>query len=114
MRDIPNLDDCRAQIEAATRVAMGLREAVLLQSHNMAARNRKSYLEILTPDQAVKYKEWLAKNTQKCREMCKSTLETASSSADSMEAESSSENQTMMEVCRKLEEVLKISKSTSG
>jgi len=106
-----DLQHCRTQIEAATRMSSRLKEAVLLQSHNVAVRGERTYLSILTPTQSVLYHKWLVGNRERCRDIVRyrktterTTVPTAS--LDSLAAE----NRTLIEVCRKLEAVLKISK----
>jgi hypothetical protein len=94
----------RSQIAAATRMTSKLKEAVLYQSHAAAVRSEKSFSSILTPKQALLYQEWLAKN----RERCKENL--LQRKADI--TRSRAEHSCLMDMCKKLEEVLKISHET--
>lgn len=102
--DLPHL---RSQIEAAARMATGLNEAVLLQSHNAAVRANRTYLDILTPQQTVAYHKWLANNRERNRDTI-SNLRNQRKNAEA--ADTNAENATLIDVCRKLEQVLKISK----
>lgn len=106
-----DLQDNRSQIEAATRMASRLKEAVLLQSHNVAVRAGRVYLDILNPEQCVAFHKWLVNNRERCQQTLKRQSYTEQSPAPSaVEDSSMSENMTLIEVCRKLEAVLKISK----
>ena len=67
-RNRSDLPHCRSQIEAATRMASRLKEGVLLQSHNVAVRADRTYLNVLTPTQTLKFHKWLANNRERCRE----------------------------------------------
>jgi hypothetical protein len=105
-----DLQHCRTQIEAAARMSSRLKEAVLLQSHNVATRGERTYLSILTPTQSVLYHKWLANNRERCRDSieCQKTAKRAATTAQSEMLVF--ENRTLIEVCRQLEAVLKISK----
>lgn len=102
----------RSQIEAATRMASRLKEAVLLQSHNVAVRGERTYLHIMTPNQSVAYKKWAANNRERCHGFVDRSkiLSEKAPSPTVMDDSKISENLTLIEVCRKLEAVLKISK----
>ncbi len=106
-----DLQHSRTQIEAATRMSSRLKETMLLQSHNVAVRGERTYLSILTPTQAVLYHKWLANNRKRCRDVIggqkPSQRTTTPTGSDDSQV---SESRTLMEVCRKLEAVLKISK----
>lgn len=110
-----DLQHCRSQIEAATRMASRLKEAVLLQSHNVAVRTERTYLEIMTPRQSVLFHKWSAKNRERCRETVgnQKTTQRTRSPVDMDYDSKTAENLTLIEVCRKLEAVLKISKGES-
>mmetsp|Transcript_18694 Transcript_18694/g.54032 ORF Transcript_18694/g.54032 Transcript_18694/m.54032 type:complete len:672 (-) Transcript_18694:22-2037(-) len=108
-----DIQHVRTQMEAAARMASRLKEAVLLQSHNVAARSDRTYLDILTPQQTVAYQKWLTNNRGRCEETVKNrrTQQDSPVPDESMDSSSTtSENMTLIEVCRKLEAVLKISK----
>jgi hypothetical protein len=95
------LEKDRSQIAAATRMASKLKEAVLYQSHAAAVRAEKSYSNILTPQQALAYQKWLAKNRERSKEKILQRKADRSTAAE--------EHLCLMDVCKKLEEVLKIS-----
>jgi hypothetical protein len=106
-----DIQDNRSQIEAATRMASRLKEAVLLQSHNVAVRAGRAYLDVLNPNQSVAFHKWIANNRERCQDALKRKACTEQARALSqMEDSTVSENMTLIEVCRKLEAVLKISK----
>jgi len=106
-----NLQHQRSQIEAAVRMTSSLKEAVLLQSHNAMVRSNRAYLDILTPKQTVMYHKWLANNRERCRDKVKRsrTQHRGTPPSNGLD-EKLSENLTLIEVCRKLEAVLQISK----
>ena len=104
------MQHCRTQIEAATRMSSRLKEAVLLQSHNVAIRGERTYLSILTPTQSVLYHKWLANNRERCKDTIECQKTTKKSAATAQADLLVFENRTLIEVCRQLEAVLKISK----
>lgn len=88
-----------------------LKEAVLLQSHNVAVREQRTYLEILSPQQSVAMQKWLANNRERCRDSMRRFKSSERAPVpEQVEDARMSENITLIEVCRKLEAVLKISK----
>lgn len=105
-----DLQHCRTQIEAATRMSSRLKEAVLLQSHNVAIRGERTYLTVLTPTQSVLYHQWLANNRERCRDKIECQKTTKRSAPTAQADMLVFENRTLIEVCRQLEAVLKISK----
>ena len=79
-----------------------------MQSHNAAVRSERTYLEILTPRQSVLFYKWMANNNGRCRDALETrTTSQRASTPTSIDYDS---NLTLIEVCRKLEAVLKISK----
>jgi bZIP transcription factor len=107
----PDIQDSRSQIEAATRMASRLKEAVLLQSHNVSVRSGRAYLDILNPKQSIRFHKWLANNRERCHDSLKGKSFTQQTPATILMDDSSmAENKTLIDVCRRLEAVLKISK----
>jgi hypothetical protein len=84
-------------------MASSLKDAVLYQSHATTMRSEKSHLDILTPKQTLLFNEWFAANRDRCQDVLSRRKKRAASP-------SSSENSCLLDVCRKLEEVLKIPK----
>ena len=60
-----------SQILAATRLASNLKEAILKQLYLTSFRKRKTYLDILTPRQAILYQDWLLSNRERAETMLK-------------------------------------------
>ena len=88
-----------------------LKEAVLLQSHNVAIRGERTYLTILTPTQSVLYHKWLANNRERCKDAIECQKTKTKKSATTAQSDLLLfENRTLIDVCRQLEAVLKISK----
>ena len=102
-------------------MASRLKEAVLYQSHAAAVRSEKSYSQVLTPKQVLMYQDWLAKNRDRTKEKLnqrrkeaedsKMTIKVESESRSSSSAAAEQQHACLMDVCKKLEEVLKISHS---
>jgi hypothetical protein len=105
IRQLENLQKERSQIAAATRMSSSLKEAVLYQSHTTSMRSEKYYTDILTPKQTVLYQDWLSTNRDRCREALSRRKESKGAWSPN-----STDSVCLLDVCRKLEEVLKISK----
>jgi len=107
-----------AQIALATRLASNLKEAVLYQLYLSSFRKRKTYLNILTPQQTILYQEWLLSNRDRSEEVLNDKRKISSSSNTNNGRLSSSlcststrdENSTLEQLCRCLEESLKVTK----
>jgi len=107
-----------AQISLATRLTSNLKEAVLYQLHLSSFRKRKTYLDILTPQQTILYQEWLLSNRDRSKEVLKDKQKMSSSSNTNNGRRSSllcsisarDENLTLEQLCRCLEESLKVTK----
>lgn len=102
----------RSQIAAATRMASNLKEAVLFQSYASNIRSEKSYLEILTPTQTILYQEWLSNNRDRLSQHMQRRR--ASKNLPTSSTTPAVDNACLMDVCRKLEDVLRISKGGSN
>eukprot|EP00529_Nitzschia_sp_RCC80_P000189 CAMPEP_0113446410 /NCGR_PEP_ID=MMETSP0014_2-20120614/3691_1 /TAXON_ID=2857 /ORGANISM="Nitzschia sp." /LENGTH=873 /DNA_ID=CAMNT_0000337499 /DNA_START=329 /DNA_END=2950 /DNA_ORIENTATION=+ /assembly_acc=CAM_ASM_000159 len=96
-----------SQIAAASRMTSRLKEAVQYQLFVASYRKKKTFLDILTPRQAIKYQEWLLSNGDRCRQMLADDRMKVSPSPSPTPGD---ENVTLEDVCRNLEKVLKISK----
>jgi hypothetical protein len=108
-----------SQIEAATRLASNAKECILYQIYLAAFRKRKTYNDILTPRQAILYQEWLLSNKDRVRNIVSNRRKRASSIqrggfASQAFDEGREEDLTLEELCRYLEESLKISKNLAG
>ena len=88
-------------METATKMASNLKEAMMYQSHAESVRSTKTLTEILSPQQTLKYKEWMRSN----RDRCKGAFEKrrmGSGSPSSQQVEKAS----LTDVCRKLEKIV--------
>ena len=83
-------------------MANNLKEAVLYQSHAAELRAKRSYLEILTPEQTILYQEWCSRSREKLKERRLAKIQ--------QQQEEQQTQQDLTNVCRKLEQVLNISK----
>ena len=95
----------RSQISAAVRMSSRLRDAIVLQAKATAMRSAMTYLEILTPVQAAKYLFWVNQNRDRCTTK-------VGASRTNVEFGSSSRDFSLLEICMKLDEVLRISQNS--
>jgi len=109
-----------SQIVAATRLASNAKECILYQVYLAAFRKRKAYNDILTPRQAILFQEWLVSNKDRVRNRMskrrsRSSLPIKRSGSSSPGSDGAGdEDLTLEELCRCLEESLKISKNLPG
>jgi hypothetical protein len=81
-------------------MANNLKEAVLYQSHAAELRAKRSYCEILTPEQTIMYQEWCSQNRERLKERRQVKLQ----------QQEQKTQQDLIDFCRRLEQVLNISK----
>jgi hypothetical protein len=101
VQQIPGLTESRAQMAAAQRTTESLKGAVESICSVVSQREEQTFLSVLNPEQVAAYQEWLVANRDRCR------------SALPAPGDSSligGKDTTMPEICRKLDEVLQISK----
>ncbi|KAL3925000.1 MAG: hypothetical protein SGILL_000694 [Bacillariaceae sp.] len=111
-RGYKNFANNNSQVAAATRMASTLKEAVRYQVYLSSFRKKKTFLEILTPQQALRYREWLLSNRERCNQVMDERRKTFSGSASQSIAPGAAArdgNLTLEDLCRNLEEMLKIS-----
>eukprot|EP00980_Cylindrotheca_fusiformis_P000275 scaffold66_cov115-Cylindrotheca_fusiformis.AAC.7 len=101
VRQLQTIDEKRSQIAAATKMASNLKEAMLYQSHNAAMRNKRCLIDILTPQQTVKYQQWIASNRNRCKEKLLNRKEPSGRASPA-----SVERSSLMDVCKRLEQVV--------
>jgi hypothetical protein len=101
VQQIPGLTDSRAQMAAAQRTTESLKGAVESICSVVSQREEQTYLSVLNPEQVAAYQVWLVANRDRCR--------TALPKADDS-LSIGGKDTTMPEICRKLDEVLQISK----
>jgi hypothetical protein len=87
-------------------MASTLKDAVMYQCHLTSVRTEKAYVGILTPRQTILYQEWLSNraNMDRCKDVLAERRDAKGASSTN-----SKENACLLDVCRKLEETLKIS-----
>lgn len=100
VRQLQFIDEQRSQMEAATKMASNLKEAMAYQSQAESIRNTKALTEILTPQQALKYKEWMRSNRDRCKETFEKRMRGSGSSSQPIDKTS------LSDVCKKLEKIL--------
>ena len=86
----------------ATKMATNMKKGVLFQGHAASMRTDTTLLEILTPEQSVKFLRWMSANKERCREMIgrRSTDEDTAMKKET----------TLSDLCRRLDEVLRLPK----
>jgi hypothetical protein len=102
-----NLVRKRSAMVAAAETSESLGKAVGSISHLIAQREEKSYLGVLNPKQVSKYFSWLSNTSN--RERCRSLARPQSDAQIMMETSSLSEEISLHDICKRLNEVLQIS-----
>ena len=100
-----NLANYRSQLAAATKLTSSLTEAISRQCHIASLRESNSALKILTPEQSAKYHTWMTANKDRCDKVMQKRQPEAE-----MPSPDASKDTALIEVCRRLDEVLRISK----
>lgn len=101
MEDLANN---RSQLAAATRMTQSLREAISAQCHAASLREDKCLLEVLSPTQTAKFHDWVANNQDRCQRIIDKRR------VDPEKDSPVWKEQSLFEFCRRLDEVLRISK----
>lgn len=119
LRQIEVLRRNANHIVAATRLSSSVKEAVLYQIYLATFRKRKTYCDILTPRQAIIYKEWWLSNRARARNALNrrkrpSALSKHGLFVSSGSSETGEDDLTLERLCRYLEESLKVTKSLPG
>ena len=104
IQQMEDIDNHRSQLAAATRMTQSLREAISTQCAAAAAREDTCLLEILTPTQTAKFHDWVASNQERCQRIMDKRR------TDPEKESSVWREQSLFEFCRRLDEVLRISK----
>jgi hypothetical protein len=104
VQQIPGLAESRAQMAAAQRTTESLKGAVESICSVVSQREEQTFLSVLNPKQVAAYQDWLAAN----RDRCRSALPVEESPGDFSLI--GRKDTSMPEICRKLDEVLQISK----
>jgi hypothetical protein len=98
VQQIPGLAESRAQMAAAQRTTESLKGAVESICSVVSQREEQTFLSVLDPEQVAAYQDWLVANRDRCR------------SALPVQESPGGKDTSMPEICRKLDEVLQISK----
>jgi len=107
-----------SQIVAATKIASNAKECILYQIYLAAFRKRKLYNDILTPRQAILYQEWLLSNRDRVKDMVSERRKRSPGTPKLSELyyigksdEEGKQYLTLEQLCKCLEETLKVSKN---
>lgn len=85
-------------METATKLASNLKEAMMYQSHAASVRSSETLTDVLTPQQTVKYKEWMGSNRDRCKEHLEKRKQVSESS--------SADKTNLVSICKKLEKIV--------
>ena len=66
MRGDTTIPQNRGKVSVAMTMVSSLQNGVLYQSHSAAHRNIVGLLQILTPDQALRFLQWFVLNKSRC------------------------------------------------
>lgn len=100
VKQLQYIQERRCQMATATKMAINLKEAVMYQSHATSVRSRKALTEILTPQQTIRYKEWLGSNRDRCKENFATPMKQSASSPPQFDKTS------LLDICKKLEKIV--------
>ncbi|GAX14569.1 hypothetical protein FisN_6Lh347 [Fistulifera solaris] len=112
-REIPNLDYIQSETTTAVRTVESLSSAVESVSYAVGRREEASLNSILTPAQTAAYQGWLTRNRSKCHQAFNRAQGDQSPlpAADTSEAGvNPAKDTSLVDICRRLNEVLRISK----
>lgn len=104
LQQMENLANYRSQLAAATKLTTNLTEAISSQCQVSVAREDRSFLGILTPAQAAKFHGWMAANKEWCSRLL------GERRPPPEKCNPVFKDSALVEVCKRLEEVLRISK----
>lgn len=104
LQQMENLANYRSQLAAATKLTANLTEAISSQCQVSVAREDRSFLGVLTPAQAAKFHGWMAANQERCSRLLRERRPTPEKCNPVFK------DSALVEVCKRLEEVLRISK----
>lgn len=93
-----SLPDERLQMALAAKMATNVRKGILFQAHAASMRANTTLLDILTPEQSIKYLQWMSANRERCRE----TLQVQRNGEAGM-----MNTATLSDICKRLDEVLR-------
>jgi len=99
---MPTLPDERLEMALATKMATNVRKGVLFQAHAASMRANTTLLDILTPEQSIKYLQWMETNRERCRD----TIQQRRQNTDVVMTKET----TLSDICKRLDEVLRFPK----
>ena len=98
-----NLANYRSQLAAATKLTSSLTTAISSQQRVASHREGRSILDVLTPEQSTKFHAWMSANQERCSRVIQKRQPEAEKSYPVLKETA------LIEFCRRLDEVLKIS-----
>jgi hypothetical protein len=90
IRNDAQVAENRLQMALATKMVDLVKKGVLFQAHAASMRTRTTLLEILTPEQSVKFLKYMAANRPQ------------------LQSQSQTQDATLEDVCKRLDEVLRL------
>ena len=107
----PSLPNDRAQVGVANDAISSLEMSVRYQGHAAGHRNRTALLDVLTPEQAVKFLGWMRDNGDRCRDvLLPSSAQTQSQTRTPSPQEGIHRVESLSDVCRCLNKSLNLRK----
>ncbi|CAB9509289.1 bZIP transcription factor [Seminavis robusta] len=104
LQQMENLADYRSQLAAATKMTSSLTDAIIsTQCQIASAREEKSFLDVLSPEQTIKFHEWKAANQERSARFIREKRPAPEKCYPVFKETS------LVEFCKRLEEVLRIS-----
>lgn len=103
LQQMENLANYRSQLAAATKLTSSLTTAISAQQHIASARENKSILGVLTPEQSAKFHAWMSTNQERCSRVIQQRQPKAEKTYPVLKETA------LIEFCRRLDEVLRIS-----
>jgi hypothetical protein len=91
IRDSPKITEYRAKMALATKMVELTKQGVLFQAHAASMRTHTTLLEILTPEQSVRFLKYMAANRPAARP-----------------SQTQTNDATLEDICKRLEQVLRL------
>eukprot|EP00526_Cylindrotheca_closterium_P005875 CAMPEP_0113618662 /NCGR_PEP_ID=MMETSP0017_2-20120614/9457_1 /TAXON_ID=2856 /ORGANISM="Cylindrotheca closterium" /LENGTH=572 /DNA_ID=CAMNT_0000528187 /DNA_START=84 /DNA_END=1802 /DNA_ORIENTATION=- /assembly_acc=CAM_ASM_000147 len=101
VRQLQFINEQRSQMETATKMASNLKEAMMYQSHAASVRSAKTLTGILTPQQTLKYKEWMGSNRDRCKAHFENRMK-----GSGLSSSQPSDRTSLSNICKKLEKIV--------
>jgi len=109
--DLPNLPEHRRQMAVASKMSTNMKHGIMYQSHTVSHKSESALLRILTPEQTVRYLEWLGTNKERCERILKKSDRTNMEEVESWSSSSEGRESSLTDICEKLDKMLRLPES---